>query len=211
MEAARGSSSHAVPAASPAGGAAQRTLVLNRHFHPVALTGWQRAIGLILLERAVAVDGSWRTYDFPRWLDFSSTCEGHAGGFVRTPRLRVAIPEVILLRAYGGVPRREAVFNRRNLYLHYGHRCCYCGGEFPPEDLTLDHVLPRSRGGRSGWENVVVSCVECNKGKGDRLPSEAGMRLRVVPGKPKAQTLGGALNGSMRGAWLPFLNGGPSA
>jgi 5-methylcytosine-specific restriction endonuclease McrA len=189
----------------------RRVLVLNNHFHAVALTGWQRAIALILLERALAVDGSWRTYDFSRWLDFSASCDGWSGGFARTPRLRVALPEVILLRAYGGVPRREAVFNRRNLYLHYAHRCCYCGEECSPEDLTLDHVLPRSRGGKSGWENVVVSCTECNKRKGDRLPSEAQMTLRVVPAKPKAQTLGGALNGSVREAWLPFLNGGPSA
>lgn len=196
---------------------ARRVLVLNNRFHAVALAGWQRAIALLLLERALAVDGAWKTYDFPRWLDFSSNAEGYAGGFVRTPRLRVALPEVILLRAYGGVPRREAVFNRRNLYLHYGYRCCYCAQERPAEELTLDHVLPRSRGGKSGWENVVVCCMECNKRKGDRLPSEAGMRLRVVPSKPKAQTLGGALNGSVREAWRPFLgilpgaNGAPSA
>lgn len=158
-------------------------LVLNRHFSAIAVTDWQRALGLVYCNRALVVAEDWRTYDFVGWLASSGRTPG--GAVVRTPKLRIGVPEVIALKLFGLVPRREVSFTRRNIFQHYGSLCCYCGAELPPKKLNLDHVIPRSRGGRSDWSNVVPSCIPCNKRKGDRLPFEAGMELRIAPSRPK--------------------------
>jgi 5-methylcytosine-specific restriction endonuclease McrA len=165
-------------------------LVLNRNFYAIEVVDWRRALGLVYLERAMVVDEAWRTHDFGNWLDLSRGMAAHPAGFVHTPSLRIAIPEVIALKVFGEVPRREVTFSRRNIYHHYGYRCCYCGENFPTTELNLDHILPRSRGGRSDWTNVVTSCIPCNMRKGNRLPKEAGMRLVLQPSRPKA--MGGA-------------------
>jgi 5-methylcytosine-specific restriction endonuclease McrA len=186
-------------------------LVLNRNFYAIAVTGWQRAISLLYLDHARVVDEGYRTYDFVDWLDASRDLETDAPGFINTPNLRIAIPEVISLRLFGKVPKREVTFSRRNLLHHYGWRCAYCGEKFTGEKLNLDHVLPKSRGGETNWANVVVSCIPCNKRKGNRLPSEAGMKLVRTPGKPRARSgpiLWPQLSDSRR-SWQRFLS--PSA
>ena len=90
----------------------------------------------------------------------------------------VEIPEVILLSTYGKVPRIEVSFSRKNLYRRDGHACQYCGTHRPSSELSIDHVLPRSRGGRTTWENCVLACVRCNSKKADRTPREVGFLVR---------------------------------
>ena len=89
----------------------------------------------------------------------------------------IRVPRVILLLAYDRVPRRYVRFSRFNIYSRDQNRCQYCGRQFPRAELNLDHVVPRSKGGTSTWENVVCSCHRCNRLKGGRTPTEAGMRL----------------------------------
>jgi len=182
-------------------------LVLNKNFYAIAVTGWQRAISLLYLDHARVVDEGYRTYDFVDWLDASRESEENEAGFVRTPNLKIAIPEVISLNLFGKVPKREVTFCRRNLFLHYNWSCCYCNRKLPSNQLNLDHVLPKSRGGKTTWENVVVSCISCNKRKANRLPAEAGMKLHCTPGRPRSRT--GVMlwpgHVSQRTAWHPFL------
>lgn len=163
----------------------QETLVLNRHFYAVHVTDWRRAVSLVYCDHARVVDEEYRTYSFEDWRALSEAMRTHPAGFVRTPTFRIAIPEVIALRFYDRLPPQTVKFTRRNIYEHYGHRCCYCGGRFPTSELNLEHVVPRSRGGRTDWTNVVTACVPCNVRKGDRLPEEAGMRLLLLPSKPR--------------------------
>ena len=97
----------------------------------------------------------------------------------------MVIPDVIALKTFNGLPKSEVKFTRRNIYEHYHHRGAYCGKKFPTTDLNLDHVIPRSRGGKTDWTNVVTSCIQCNLKKGSRTPPEAKMKLQVTPNKPK--------------------------
>ena len=94
------------------------------------------------------------------------------------------MPEVILLRTFNGFFRHEVRFSRRNIFERDKQTCQYCGKYFGKPDLTLDHVIPRSKGGRDTWENLVLACVRCNVRKANRTPEEAGMPLLRRPAKP---------------------------
>ena len=160
-------------------------LVLNRNFYAVHITPWQRALSLLYLDHARVVDDEYRTYSFDDWRELSQMITHNPSGFVSTPTFRIAIPEVITLRHYDKLPVGDVKFTRRNIYEHYGHHCCYCGKKFGTQELNLEHVLPRSRGGKTDWSNIVTACIPCNLRKADRVPVEAGMKLLIKPSKPK--------------------------
>lgn len=184
-------------------------LVLNRRFYAVQIAGWRRAVSMVYQGHAEVVDSDLATYDFDSWAELSALMESHPAGFVRTPTLRIALPEVIRLTRYDRLPRRDVAFTRRNVYEHYRWRCCYCGVRFGSDELNLDHVVPRSRGGGSTWDNVVTACVPCNTRKGDRLPEEAGMRLRVVPTQPRwspARAIVASSPAPLRESWQRLID-----
>jgi 5-methylcytosine-specific restriction endonuclease McrA len=100
-------------------------------------------------------------------------------------------------------------FTRRNIYEHYEYRCCYCGKKFTSSNLNLEHVIPRSRGGKTSWANIVTACIPCNLKKGDKLPSEAGMKLLLRPSKPRWRgIISLALSPSVkiRSSWQRFID-----
>jgi 5-methylcytosine-specific restriction endonuclease McrA len=184
-------------------------LVLNRSFYAIQVTSWQRALSLVYLGHASVVDQEYRTYSFEDWQQLSNMIREHEAGFVNTPKFRIAIPDVIALKLYDRLPIADVKFSRRNIYEHYSYRCCYCGKKFPSAELNLEHVLPRSRGGKTSWDNIVTACVPCNLKKGNMLPSEAGMKLLVNPTKPKWQgTLSLSLRSpiKMRSSWQRFID-----
>lgn len=184
-------------------------LILNRNFCAIQFTSWERALTLLYLDRAMVVDEEYRTYGFQDWLQLSRTIRQNPAGFVSTPKLKIAIPEVIALRFFGEVPQHEVPFTRRNIYQHYGNKCCYCGRRFPPSELNLDHIVPRSRGGRTDWENIVTACIPCNLRKGDRLPWEVGMQMRIRPSKPHSQAALSLIVRSpfsVRRSWQRFID-----
>lgn len=160
-------------------------LVLNKSFYAVQITTWRRAISLLYADHARVVDEDYRTYDFEDWRELSLAVEADPSGYVRTPSYKILIPDVIALKTYNSLPKSEVKFTRRNIYEHYGYRCAYCGYKFSTVELNLEHVIPRSRGGKTDWSNVVTTCIPCNLKKGSRLPEEAGMKLLVSPTKPK--------------------------
>jgi 5-methylcytosine-specific restriction endonuclease McrA len=184
-------------------------LVLNRNFYAIHITGWQRALSLLYLGHARVVDEEYRTYDFADWQELSSEMAHHPGGFVQTPTFRIAIPEVIALRAYGKIPVSEIKFTRRNIYEHYGYRCCYCGEKFQTKDLNLEHIIPRSRGGQTSWAKVATSCIPCNIKKANHLPEEAGMKLLIQPSKPQWKGSGSLVFRSsfkLKASWQKFID-----
>jgi len=100
---------------------------------------------------------------------------------IRSISTSMRIPSVVRLVQFR---RREAKFSRRNVYARDHYKCQYCGGRFPADDLTCDHVVPRSQGGRAEWSNIVTCCVTCNRRKGGRTPEQAGLHLLKPPARP---------------------------
>ncbi len=119
----------------------------------------------------------------------------------------IKVPRVILLLAYDRVPKRRVRFSRYNIFARDKNTCQYCGQNFSRSDLNLDHVIPRSQGGISSWENVVCSCHSCNRHKGGRTPAQAKMKLIVQPRRPAwTPPLNISLHEIMRKEWAPFLD-----
>lgn len=159
-------------------------LVLNRNYSAVHVCDWKKAISLLFQGHAEAVDENLYSYPFKDWVELSKLMQEHPHGFVRSVSLRVAIPEVIRLVFYDRLPRHDVKFTRGNLMAHYKNHCGYCGKRFKTSELNLDHVVPRAQGGKTSWDNIVISCIPCNTKKADRTPVQAGMRLLVKPSKP---------------------------
>jgi 5-methylcytosine-specific restriction endonuclease McrA len=167
-------------------------LVLNRYFMAIRVVNIRRAFGLLYKRLAEVVsieDGTFATYDFGTWLEVSQykkLFEPAEHEWIHTVRLEIAVPRVIRLLGFDKVMRQEVRFNRRNIYARDRSRCQYCGKKFSTTELSLDHVIPKSRGGQMSWENVVCACLKCNVRKGGRTPREAGMQLVRLPVKPAA-------------------------
>ena len=140
-------------------------LVLNADFrplsyYPLSTWPWQEVIKAVFLERVDVVS----TYDH----------------VVRSPSFEMRLPSVVALKNY--VPQdRSPAFTRFNLFLRDAFTCQYCGA---PDDLTFDHIMPRSRGGRTSWENIVTACAPCNLRKGGRTPKEANMHPARAARRP---------------------------
>ncbi|GAB4344098.1 MAG: HNH endonuclease [Candidatus Abyssubacteria bacterium] len=161
----------------------ESVLILNRSWIAINIANVRRAIGLVYQGYAKVVSPEdFSTYDFDDWKELSRTAEEYC---IHTVNFKIMIPEVIVLTAFNGVYRREITFSRRNIFERDKNTCQYCGKKFKKTELTLDHVVPRSLGGRSTWENMVLACVQCNVRKGNRLPEDAAMPLIRKPRKPR--------------------------
>ncbi len=165
----------------------QNVLVLNRLWQAVNICSVKRALTLLFQGHAEVVcadNGAFDTYDFNEWRDFSERNPRDADS-VHTIRFRIRVPKVVMLLFFDRLPRKEVKFTRHNIFERDSNTCQYCGVLFERRDLNIDHVIPRDRGGATTWENVVCSCIPCNTRKGNRTPSEAGMRLVRKPKRPK--------------------------
>jgi 5-methylcytosine-specific restriction endonuclease McrA len=178
-------------------------LVLNRNYQPVHVTSVKRALSLLYLGVAKAIDVQYRLYEFEDWAALSTASHD----CVHTIDRPIRVPRVVVLSAYEYLPRGRVRFSRLNIYARDHDTCQYCTRRLPRSELNLDHVVPRSQGGKTSWENVVCSCVPCNLRKGGRTPEQAGMKLLKVPVRPRWTPLfrGAARRVTYR-EWLPFLN-----
>lgn len=165
----------------------QPVLVLNRLWQAVNICSARRALTLLFEGHAQVVfageSGSFQTFNFGEWRDFSQTRPDPES--VATVSFRIRIPRVILLLFFDRQPKKEVKFTRHNIFERDRNTCQFCGRTFDRKDLNLDHVIPRDRGGPTTWENIVCSCVVCNTRKANRTPAEAGMRLIRKPRRPK--------------------------
>jgi 5-methylcytosine-specific restriction endonuclease McrA len=171
-------------------------LVLNKLFMAVHVISVRRAFCLLCKELAEVVtleDGQFATYDFSTWREVSEYRAKHFrhedDDWVRTSSAEIQAPRVIRLLSYDRVPKQTVKFNRRNIFARDGNQCQFCGKRFPTSELSLDHVIPRSQGGKTTWENIVCACVDCNVRKGGRTPRQAHMTLVRKPEKPKRSPL----------------------
>lgn len=162
---------------------ARRVLVLNTTYEPINVCSTRRAVVLLLKDRADILEAD--------------------GPQIRSETLSLPRPIVIRLRDFVSVPRSDRRrLSRRVVLARDGHSCQYCGST---RHLTLDHVIPRSRGGGTSWDNVVTSCSQCNTRKGDRLPAEMGMTLRVRPRPPRPTDFLIAAPYALPDGWAPYL------
>ena len=141
-----------------------RTLLLTQGYEPIKVISWQRAIVLLTLDKADVIE----EYDTE----------------IRATSLVIRVPAVVRLRKAFRRHAKPVKFSRANIYARDGHRCQYCGAPCKIDELTYDHVIPRSRGGRTSWENIVSACYGCNRKKANRTPHEAGMKLLTTPARP---------------------------
>jgi len=179
-------------------------LVLNRSYMPIHVTTARRAFSLLYQGLARAIDKHYQTFDFESWSELAIEAHDQTIGLVDRV---VKIPKVIVLIAFDRMPRRHVRFSRHNIYARDNNTCQYCGIQYPRSELNLDHVIPRSLGGTSTWENIVCSCLACNRRKGGMTPQEAGLRMRRHPRRPKWTPMMGLLVTEIRHReWLPFLN-----
>ena len=180
-------------------------LVLNRHFQPIHVTNVKRAFALLYMGAAQAVDRQFRTFDFDSWAELSAEM---GDDVIHTVNRAIRVPRVILLQVYDRIPRAKVRFSRHNIYTRDNNTCQYCGRQLPRTELNLDHVVPRSRGGRTTWDNVVCCCVDCNIAKGARTLEQAGLKLLKVPDAAAldAHLPGGWRPRSRHRDWLPFLD-----
>lgn len=181
-------------------------LVLNRNWAPVRVASVREVLGLVAKGSALILEpGSYQTHDLRTWDAVSRARDRFEGTLIRSARLALIPPEVILLTTYDGLGTRSVVFSRKNLFKRDHSTCQYCGVQPGPGELTVDHVVPRSRGGLSSWENCVLACVECNKRKADKSPEKAGLKLRKAPRKPSWRALTRVSLHQRRESWEQFL------
>jgi 5-methylcytosine-specific restriction endonuclease McrA len=181
----------------------QSVLVLNRSWLAIHVCDVRRALSLLVLGLARVVTEEMETHDLESWRELSVSAQAN---FLRTPRFKLLVPEIIVLTEYNAVPPRRVKFSRRNLFERDGYTCQYCGRRPARSELSIDHVVPKSRGGATSWSNVLLACTECNARKRDRLPCEAGMQLRRAPREPTWRPGAGMRVTVQRRSWQHFVD-----
>jgi len=189
-------------------------LVLNRFWQPVQTCTVRRALKLLWLGHAQVVqtegDDRFRTHDLGSWVEHSA--RDAVAEVIHSVRLVLRVPKIIVLALYEKLPRMEVRFSRRNVFLRDKHTCQYCAKVFRENELNLDHVMPRDKGGRTTWENIVTSCIRCNTRKANKLPHEVNMHPLSQPSAPRWRPMF-ALHGGSRSdeSWTHFIDPDRSA
>ena len=166
-------------------------LLLNASYEPLTVISVRRAVALLLRERVDAASDEARV--------------------LHSAQQALEVPVVLRLRRYVNVPRRGAHWSRAGVLLRDGYRCIYCGVVASERrdgrsDFTLDHIIPRSRGGKNTWGNTACACYACNQRKSNRTPHEAGMSLLWEPKTPRVNYF--VLSGDVPEAWKFYLRAG---
>lgn len=170
-------------------------LVLNRFYMAIRVVNVRRAMTLLYRGCAEVItieDSSYYNYDFDSWCEVSQILaleKQPDEDYLQAVGFEIQVPRIVRLTRYDKLPRASVRFNRKNLFARDEHRCQYCGQGRPSSQLSLDHVVPRSHGGKTTWENIVCSCLPCNSRKGGRTPAQAGMKLLTNPSKPSGSPL----------------------
>lgn len=170
-------------------------LVLNKLWMAIRVVDARKAFSMLVRDMAEVIrvdDGSYTGHGFDDWAELSearAAYEAHeedaAYEYINTVRMQLAVPKIIRLLGYDRLPEQGVKLNRRNIFARDHNRCQYCGKHFATNELSLDHVTPRSQGGGTSWANLVCSCVACNSKKGGRTPAQARMPLIRKPVKPR--------------------------
>lgn len=188
---------------SPGSVLTQDTLVLNRGWMAIATTPVRHALSLLFTGSAQAIEPStFEVHDFESWVSLPVE-EGQPS--ISTVRMALRVPEVIVLVRFSGVPKQHLPFTRQNLLRRDHSRCQYCGRLPGHSELSIDHVVPRARGGETSWENCVLACVQCNRRKGSKTPEQVGLKLLTPPRAPQWSPIFEVAGSQKREAWRRFV------
>jgi 5-methylcytosine-specific restriction endonuclease McrA len=213
-----GGHNHA-PAGNGVAALSHNVLVLNKHYQAIRVINVKRAFSLLCRELAEVIHiendaatgkSQWQNLNFSDWQELSvlkAEFEPDEFDWIHTVRFQIAVPRIIRLLGYDKLPRQDVKFNRRNIYARDSSRCQYCGKKYPTTELSLDHVKPKSQGGRSTRDNIVCCCIKCNVKKGGRTPEQAHMHLIAKPHKPKrSPVISIRLTDERYWSWKQFLD-----
>lgn len=187
----------------------KRSLILNKHWTPIRVCSVEKAVVYMFRDAARAMDTeTYELYDLENWLERSALFgdELPREKVIQTTSIRLEKPEIIVLDLYGGIPRIEATLNRKNLIKRDNSTCQYCNRQFSKPDLSIDHVIPKSRGGKHTWENAVLACMKCNSKKSDKLIREAGLKLIRRPRRPGWSPVVSDFPKNYPPSWKKFVN-----
>ncbi len=161
-------------------------LLLDKAYSPIRITSAKLAIMLLFSEKALVLDSNYNTYTIQEWIKYSSEVSQTELPIIRSQTLNLIVPEVVILPTYLRKPShsKRLRYSRISIFKRDNWKCMYCNNTFSRQDLTVDHILPKSKGGRSTWLNIVSACKPCNWKKADRTPEEAGMKLISQPKIP---------------------------
>jgi len=161
----------------------KHVLVLNQNYEPLSVCNTKKAVILIFLGKAELIE--------------------QGDGEIRSISTSIPCPSVVRLSMYIKVPRKRIVLSRKNIIKRDNHKCQYCGVTDSP--MTVDHVVPKVRGGTDSWENLVCACIKCNNKKGNRAPEVAGIKLLRTPVRPTHLTFIRHFIGIKDEKWKPYL------
>src|SRR3990167_9900499 len=189
-------------------------LVLNRFYLAVQVTEAKDAICALVTGKAKVIDEDYTPYTFSEWeritnrfkdsIDFTSKYPGT----IRSPSIELLVPQVIAFPdcEYTSPLIKSVKYSRKNIFQRDSYTCQYCNKKTKREDLTIDHIVPRSRGGSNNWKNVVASCIFCNAEKGDKLLTELGWKLIQELKEPRWRShIGTPFTQVKRSYWERFL------
>lgn len=162
-------------------------LVLNRNWQVTAVSTVKGSLCSIFSGKARVVDKDYALYNFASWADLEVDDDAP---YVKLVKGKIKVPEIIILTTYDRLPTRSLTYSKYHVIKRDHAQCQYCGAHpgkdgITRDDMTIDHVIPKSRGGKTTWRNCVVACLDCNHAKADKTPAEAGMKLTRKPRKPK--------------------------
>jgi 5-methylcytosine-specific restriction endonuclease McrA len=181
-------------------------LVLNKSWTAINVVTLIESMKMLCRETADVMDpDTYELFALDRWMERSKSRDIPTAKFIKTPSSRIERPEIVLLRRYHGMPFTEVNFTRRNLYKRDNYTCQYCTKQFGPSKLSIDHVVPTSRGGRTSWVNCVSACVDCNSKKANKLLAHCGLTLVNRPKKPQWLPISGLIPRTYPESWNKFL------
>ncbi len=162
----------------------RKVLVLNQSYEPLCVSNVRRAVLMLYLGKAEVIEP----------MDHK---------FLHSIHTKIQVPSIVRLLLYKKVPGKKVVLSRKNILIRDDFQCQYCGKK--NVELTIDHVMPRDRGGYITWENLVCACVKCNNDKGNRTPEEAGLSMLKIPRKPNHVSFLRFYVDSLHDTWKPYL------
>lgn len=158
-------------------------LILNKSWIPIRVRNVEKAIKLVVRNKAMFIDpNNYEVYNWDQWCKL----ENFSDNFIKTPKSKVKLPEVIVLSLYNKMHTKRIRLTKKNILIRDNFVCQYTGIKLSHKKADIDHVIPKSKGGKDSWDNLVVTSKELNRKKGNKTNREAGLKLIKIPQKPNS-------------------------
>lgn len=183
-------------------------LILNKGWYPIRIQVLKRSLILVFRDKASIVDpDDYAVYNWEKWQKIKIEQKDVDNNyFIQTTRGIIKVPEVIILNKYDKIPQYRLKLTKRNIFMRDNFCCQYSGKKLLPKESDIDHIIPKSRGGKTNWTNLVVTSKELNRKKGNKTPEEYGLKLIKQPLKPKNNLFVATSSKETPKSWSKFIN-----